>query len=217
MKMHTDLIQGSVEWHEMKWGKVGGSSSKGLFVPSDTLLYEVLSECTEPFQLEPDAFVNADMQRGIDLEPIGRAKVGSFAKVEFINVGWIESDFSPMFGISPDGITADGKVSCEVKCPARKKHISTVLCKEIPSDHIHQCLHYFTINKALEKHFFGSFRPECDYPLWIKQLTRETPIDLGTKAKPNIKAIGEWVEIAIFNAKELEKNIQIAIAQLEKI
>lgn len=217
MIAHWDIQQRTPEWFALKWGKIGGSTSKGLFVPSDTLLLEVLSEMTEPYEIEPDGYCSPEMQRGIDLEPVGRIQLEKIAKVTFCDAGWLQCEENDLLGISPDGITKDLTVSCEGKCPGRKKHIETVFTNEIPKDNIHQCLHYFTINPILERHYFFSFRPECDYPFWYQMLTRESVIDLGTKAKPVCKTIREWVDIAKFNAKELADNLALALKQLDKI
>lgn len=212
---YKTLVQGTPEWFAIKWGKVGGSSSKGLFVPSDTLLIQLLSEHTEDFEMDEDNYVSGDMQRGIELEPMARTEMGKYAGVTFLESGWLQCEENPLLGISPDAITLDETVSAEFKCPGAKKHIATVYAKEIPSDNIHQCLHYFTVNPKLERHYFGSFRPESKYPLWAKCLTRDSLIDLGTKTKPNVKKISEWVAIAKFNANELRDNLATALDQLD--
>lgn len=217
MIAHWDVTQRSPEWFELKWGKIGGSTSKGLFVPSDTLMLEILAELTEPFEIEADGYCSPEMQRGIDLEPQGRDQLEKVAKVTFLDAGWLQCEENALLGISPDAITEDLAVSCEGKCPGRKKHIETVYTDKIPTDNIHQCLHYFTVNPKLEKHYFFSFRPESDYPFWYKLLTRDSVIDLGTKAKPNCKTVSEWVKIAKFNALELEANLALALKQLDKI
>lgn len=217
MKIHYDIAQGTEDWFRLKYGKVGGSTSKGLFTPTDTLLLELLSEKTEPFQMEEDNYVSGDMMRGIELEPLGRAEIEKYTGIKFVVPGWIESLSIPIIGISPDGISEDLTVSCEIKCPGAKKHISTIYCKDIPSDNIHQSLHYFTVNPKCEKHYFVSFRPESNHPLFVKLITLDSLIDLGTKAKPNVKKVSEWVGIAKFNALELEANLQIALKQLDSI
>jgi len=217
MITHWDVKQRTEEWFRLKWGKIGGSTSKGLFVPSDTLLLELLAEHTEPFEIEVDGYCSPEMQRGIDLEPVGRMRMEKVAGVKFGDAGWLQCEENNLLGISPDGITKDETISCEGKCPGRKKHIETVFSRKIPSDNIHQCLHYFTVNPKLEKHYFFSFRPECDYPFWYQMLTRDSLIDLGTKAKPNVKKVSEWVDIAKFNAKEIKDNLQLALKQLDKI
>lgn len=217
MKIYSNIIQGSPEWHEIKYQKVGGSTSKGLFVNSDTLMLEILAEKTEPFQLEADCYISKDMQRGIDLEPNHRIEMEKYIGVKLIQPGWIQSLSIPLLGISPDGISEDFTISWEGKCPGAKRHIETAWSKQIPSDNIHQCLHYFTVNPKLVKHYFSSFRPESDYPLIPFEMTRDTPIDLGTRAKPNIKKVQEWVLIAHGAALELEANLEIALNNLKKI
>jgi hypothetical protein len=217
MIVRKDIIQGTPEWLELKWGKIGGSTSKGLFIASDTLLYEVLAELTEDFQIEADPYMSPMMLNGVNREPLARAEMSKFVGIEFQEVGWLQCEEIPLLGISPDGITEDETITCEVKCPGAKKHIQTVHTREIPSDNIHQCLHYFTINPKLVKHYFGSFRPESAYPLFVKELTLDSIIDLGTKAKPNCKTIREWVQIAKKNACELQVNLEIALKNMEKI
>lgn len=217
MKIYYNIEQCTPEWFELKYGKVGGSASKGLFVPSDTLLLELLAEMTEPFELEEDGYESSDMIRGKELEPYARSEAEKYAGVKFLVPGWLQCEEIPILGISPDGITEDLTITGEFKCPGAKKHISTVYNNEIPADNIHQSLHYFTVNPFCQKHYFVSFRPESNYPLWVKLLTRESIIDLGTKAKPNCKTVREWVKIAKFNALELEANLNITLKQLEKI
>lgn len=217
MKIHYDIIQGTPEWFEIKYGKVGGSTSKGLFVPSDTLLLELLAEMTEPFVLDEDQFESPDMIRGKELEPLARSEAEKYTGINFVVPGWIQSLSIPILGISPDGLSEDLTISLEIKCPGPKRHIETVYNNEIPKDNIHQSLHYFTVNPKCEKHYFVSFRPESNYPLWVKLLTLDSVIDLGTKAKPVCKTIREWVGVAKFNALELEANLQLGLAKLDKI
>lgn len=217
MKIYHEIVQGTEEWFALKYGKVGGSTSKGLFVPSDTLLLELLAENTEPFAMEEDGYTSADMQRGIELEPLHRSEIEKYTGVKFNVPGWVQSEECAIIGISPDGISEDLTVSWEGKSPGAKKHISTVYAKEIPSDNIHQSLHYFTVNRKLEKHFFSSFRPESNYPLFVKLITLDSVIDLGTKAKPLLKTVREWANIGRFNALELEANLQNALKQLNQI
>ncbi len=217
MIVRYDITQGTEEWFALKYGKVGGSTSKGLFVPSDTLLLELLAEMTEPFILDDDTYESYDMIRGKELEPYARSEAEKYTGLQFSVPGWLQCEEIPILGISPDGITEDETFTIEIKCPGAKRHIETVYTGEIPKDNIHQSLHYFTVNPKCEKHLFISFRPESNYPFWPKLLTLDSVIDLGTKAKPVCKTISEWVSIAKFNALELEANLQLALQQLEKI
>src|ERR1700693_2793719 len=135
-----DIEQRTPEWHELKYGKVGGSTSKGLFVPSDTLLLELLAEATEPFVLDDDSYELPDMLRGNELEPYARAEGEKYAGVKFLVPGWLQCEEIPILGISPDGITEDETFTIEIKCPGAKRHIETVYNNEIPKDNIHQSL-----------------------------------------------------------------------------
>lgn len=210
-----DIEQHSEEWHKVRYGKIGGTLSKGLFVKSDTLLEDILSELVEEFDLR-ESFQSYDMIRGTELEPEARKALNAYLGIELKEVGWLQCEEIPFLGISPDGLTECETISSEIKCPSAKKHLKTVLSGEIPADNIHQCLHYFTVNPKLKTHYFCSFRPENLYkPIFVKELTGDSLIDLGTKSKPNIKPILEWVEIAKKEAIILEKQIEEKIEHLK--
>lgn len=210
-----EVTQGSIEWHEVRYRKIGGSTSKGLFTKTDTMLIELVSEHLEDFEQE-DGFTSFDMQRGNELEPYARIELNKYTGLTFNEVGWLQCEEIPLLGISPDGITDDNRFTCEIKCPARKKHTETILSNEIPLDNLHQCVHYFTVNPLLEKHYFVSFRPENTIkPLFVKELTRDSIVNLGTKAKPVNKTVQEWVERAKIAAMALQLQIEGTIKQLE--
>ena len=213
MKAHYEIMQGTADWLEMRWGKIGGTLSNGLFVKSDTLFYDLLSEQTEDFQLV-DHYENSDMLRGTELEPVARENLTKYTEVDFIECGWLQSLSNTILGISPDGISKDETEMCEIKCPAAKKHITTVIENEIPKDHRHQCLHYFTVNPKLKKLHFCSFRPESIRPLFVKTITPDSKLDLGTKSKPNVKTVKEWVVIARDEALIIKIQVEKAIEKL---
>ena len=233
--IRINIEQGSQEWHEARYRKIGGTASKGLFVDSETLVLELLGKFLEDFE-EVDGFISADMERGNELEPYAVKELNKYTGLIFNSVGWLQSEVNSLIGISPDGITDNDEASCEIKCPGRKKHTETILKNEIPKDNINQCLHYFIVNPKLKRHFFASFRPENNIkPLFVKELTRESIIDLGWKKKievevlgakgtpikpkivsvPDLKTINEWVEIAYKKAAEIQTQKNEAIKQLE--
>jgi hypothetical protein len=213
MKARYDIVQGTTDWHQARWGKVGGTLAKGLFVNSDTLLFDVLSECLEEYQ-ESDGYTSSDMLRGIELEPEARNRLSEYCGITFNEVGWIESTQNSLIGISPDGISECETIQCEIKCPGSKKHLKTLLENAIPDDNSHQCIHAFTVNEKLEKLYFCSFRPESIKSLFVFELTRETQITLGTKAKPVTKSVSEWSSIALNESFVLSSEIKKAIEKL---
>jgi len=217
MTVHKDIEQRSVEWFQLRRGKITGSNAKGLFVKSETLLNDLISQLTEDFDDEEESYVSFDMQRGIDLECIAREELGREVFISFKEVGLIQNSSIKILAISPDGLNEDGTIQCEIKAPASKKHTQTIRQDEIPSDNIHQVLHAFVVNEKLEKNIFCSYRPENNIcPLWYKVVTRETEIDLGTKAKPNIKTVQEWVDIALIEAELLDEQVDAELKRLEE-
>jgi len=216
MIVYKEIKQRSEEWHELKHGKVGGTLSKGLFVKSDTLMIDILSQITEDYEPQ-DGYISADMQRGIDLEPFALEALEKEIFVEFQQVGFLQNSAIPILGISPDGITEDETIQVEIKCPGAKKHTETILADEIPQDNIHQVLHAFTVNPKLVWMYFVSYRWENKIkPLWYKMLTKDSEINLGTKAKPVIKTVEEWVAIARQNAEDLNKEINENLSKLNE-
>lgn len=233
MIVRSDIVQGTPEWHELRWRKVGGTRSGQLIKQSDALLIEMVSEFAEEFEVDEDGYYSNDMLLGIELEPEARKQLSEYIGQELVTSGWWQSELYPLLGISPDGHTPGLTIACETKCPARKKHTKTILEDEIPSDNIEQCVHYFTVNPKLEKLYFCSFRPESIKPLFVKCLTRESKVDLGFTIKgkvkedrgygmkeyvetlPDLRTINEWVDLAHNNTILLDAQIKSKINQLK--
>jgi len=208
--------QGSIEWHESRWAKITSTRASQLFVKSDNLFLELLGEYTEQFQVE-DNYESYDMIRGKELEPEARYQVSQYTGLEFNEVGLAISTSCPIIGISMDGLTDDHTKACEIKCPKAKKHLQTCLEGEIPLDNLDQCVHYFTVNPKLESLFFVSYRPESIKPLFVKELKRTDSVNLGTKAKPILKTVQEWVELALAEAEAINDKLNKAVIKLTEI
>tara|TARA_R100001244_G_scaffold101776_2_gene75886 strand:+ start:2169 stop:2873 length:705 start_codon:yes stop_codon:yes gene_type:complete len=182
------ITQRTEEWHRIKWGKIGGTLSKGLFVKSDTLLIDILSQRCEEY-IHEETFESDAMRRGNELEPFAREYLESYTGLVFQETGWMQSEENRLLGMSPDGLTEDETIQCEIKCLGRMKHYDTILKDEVPSDHRHQCLHAFTVNPKLEKLYYIAFRPEAPKP-FIKMYTLDSMLDLGETYKNEIPQIG---------------------------
>lgn len=214
MKIYHNLEQGSLEWHEMRHAKIGGTRSKQLLVKSDTLLIELLAELTEPFDEDnADTYKSDAMENGSFLEPQARLELQKYTGIEFLEVGWIQSDNS-LLGISPDGLSKCATIGAEIKCPEAKEHIRTCLANEIPLKHIDQCTHNFLVNPKLGTFYFMSYRPESVKPMFVQKLTRESLVNIGTDARPVIKTISEVIELKETAVKELEIKIKESINKL---
>lgn len=232
MVNHKEIKQNTIEWHEMKWRKIGGTLSKGLFIDSDTLFLELLSQHLEEFE-PSEGFENEAMQRGKELEPFALEYISTYIGIDFQITGWLQSERNKLLGISPDGLTECEKYATEIKCLSRKEHTKLLYENELPKDKLCQIIHYFTVNPKLEKLYFISFRPESIKP-YIVEFTKDSLIDLGWKTEfevkqygvkgqeikpkiekaPDIKTISQWSEIAFQEADKLETKLIETINKL---
>ncbi len=216
MTPHFNIEQGSDEWHLIRHAKVGGSSSSQLHVKSDTLLEQLLAELAEPFQV-PDNYVSFDMQRGKDLEPFAVAEVAKYTGLSFMSVGWLQSDECELIGASPDAITEDLTEIVETKCPNAKTHISYLRADILPIDYVDQVAHYFAIHPELQKVHFASYRPECIKPLFVKTITRDSVVNVGTKARPVMLSVGDYAKEKVTLAQSLTVRLKEEINKLNEI
>lgn len=214
MQIYYNIEQGSPEWHQIRYGKITGTSSKGLFVDSDTLLNDLIGCRMEKFVLEPHGYENDAMIRGKELEPFARMELSRKIKMPLKQAGWIQNTELSLIGISPDSLTECEEIATEIKCPGRSVHIATLIANDIPSSNIHQCLHYFTVMPKLKQLHFGSFRPECKIRLFHKVLTPESIINLGTAKTPKLGTVLEFSQKARDVANKLEIDINAAIEKL---
>lgn len=215
MKIYSDIEQRSPEWFELKYRRIGGTRSKGLTENPETLLIELIGEFGEDYVEQEEGFISDSMLDGIIKEPEARAALNAYTGHTFVEVGWVQSDIE-LLGISPDGVTADGKRMCEIKCPQTKRHVDTCLKNEIPLDNLDQCIHYFTVNEKLEELYFLSYRPEFNpKPMFIKILTLGSLVNVGTEKRPVLKEIAEVVAMKRKAAKFIETQIPLIINQLK--
>jgi hypothetical protein len=212
MIVYEKLDQKSLEWFEVKWGKIGGTLSKGLHTKGDTLFIDLLSQHIEEFE-PSDSWENAHTKRGNDLEPFAIEYLEKYTGYKFNQFGWLQSEENELLGISPDGLIEDFTIACETKCFARKKHTEILLTREIPLDNIHQLVHYFTVNPKLEELYFCAFRPEA-VTSFVKRLTLNSEVNIGTKAKPRMFTIKEVVKLSKSAADNLLDRINISKGKL---
>lgn len=204
---HKEILQLTPEWHEIKWGRIGGTASAGLLVKTDTLFIDILSQRLEDFEMG-DSFSNFHTERGLELEPFAVEFLEQKTGVKFGSTGWLQCEENELLGISPDGITEDETIQCEIKCLSRKEHLKILLADEIPSDKINQLVHAFLVNPKLEELHFFCYRPES-VKHFHKVLGRSSTVDLGTKTKPINKTIDDWCKILRAEADILLKQIKM--------
>ncbi len=146
--LHSDLIQGSDEWHAARLGLMTASELKLVITPSlkiadnkDTRahLYELLAQRVNKY-VEPH-FQSYDMERGNFDEEHARAKYSeTYAPV--IECGFITNDrWGFTLGYSPDGLVGDdGLIECKSRIQKwqMKTLIENVAEDTIPDDFVIQ-------------------------------------------------------------------------------
>lgn len=146
---HSDLVQGSDEWHAARCGLITASEVKLLLTPTLKLadndktrshVWELAAQRLTRY-VEP-SYVGDDMLRGVDDEIRARelyaAKYGAIEEVGFVtNDRW---GFT--LGYSPDGLVGkEGLIEC--KSRRQKFQVQTIVewwrGQTVPTDYILQC------------------------------------------------------------------------------
>lgn len=226
--LYKKIIQGTDEWKELRYRKLGGSSNEkvmtnlGKPVSGNAIFYDLLGEFSEDFEIEEDGFVSKDVSRGTELEPIARESFQRVYGKPVFEIGWAESTL--FTGISPDGIIGDEKFinmiddveeALEIKCPSR-----TTYCKYLEkndlaiTEYAWQIVTYFKEFKNLKVLNLFLFRPENSIKKHVLiKITRDTEI-IVNKSKRGI--ISDLCVELTERQNELKKSIIERIEQLRK-
>jgi hypothetical protein len=129
----------------------------------------------------------------------------------------MQSSECELIGASPDAITEDLTEIVEVKCPNAKTHISYLRAGIVPIDHVDQVVHYFAVHPELKAVHFASYRPECIKPLFVKTVTRDTELNVGTKARPVMQKVGDFAQEKVTLAQSLTIRLKEEINKLNEI
>jgi putative phage-type endonuclease len=141
---HTELFQGSEEWHAARCGLLTASEMKLILTPTlkpasndkeRAHLYELLAQRVTRY-VEP-SYMSDDMLRGLNDE-IEAAKVYDEHYAKTMACGFITNDeWGFTIGYSPDKLVGnDGLIEC--KSRRQKYQVETILSGEVPQDYILQ-------------------------------------------------------------------------------
>jgi len=122
MKIYTDIIQRSAEWHALRMGKITATHfdtlANGKPVGIRKLCWETAKERIDRCAAESIPINNA-MQWGIDHEDEAIAKFEWDSGFSVDKVGFVE--YNDYFGFSPDGLIDDNG-GMEIKCPQKNTY-----------------------------------------------------------------------------------------------
>ena len=136
--------QKSEAWHEARAGRITGTRFKALVAGESTATYKDLVTniaCEIITGKQEETYVSADMEKGIELEPVARALYSQLFSVKVAEIGFIIPDedtkFHEWVGISPDGILPDNGI-LEIKCPKFKTHLDYIEGNKLPTEYRYQ-------------------------------------------------------------------------------
>lgn len=124
------MEQRSKEWFDARRGRITASrvidilGQKALGQVGETYAQDLAIDIIFP-DYDEESFVSADMQRGIDLEPLAFKWFERIMAKDFIEVETCGFFVKDNLGASPDGMVGDNAI-LEIKCPKPKAFVKVV-------------------------------------------------------------------------------------------
>ena len=203
----TTVTQGSEAWHLMRLGKITASRINDVVAMIKTgeaatrADYRIELVCERLTGKTTEGFTNSHMERGIELEPFARSAY-EIATATFVDqVAFVDHPRLKNTGASPDGLVGDEGL-IEIKCPAVKTHIKTLVDKKAPSKYMNQMQWQMACTKRLWVDFV-SYCPELpeNMQLFVKRVDRDNGIIAELESK--VLEFDEEVEAVIQQLKSL--------------
>jgi len=150
---YQDIEQQTPEWLEMRRNKIGASDAIIIMgvspwkTPNDLFL--------DKMGLSPTQYRSPAMQRGIDLESDARKECEYRLKENLYPKVVFNKDL-PWQMASLDGISLDGKILVEIKCPGKSDH-ECALGGEVPEKYFPQLQHQMCVCGLDEMYYFSYF------------------------------------------------------------
>lgn len=156
-----ECAQRSPEWFAARCGRLTASRAADMLATiksgeaaarRDLRIALALERVTG--QPEESGYINADMQRGIDLEPAACAAYEALTGNIVTATGFL-SMRDLMAGCSLDGHLGDFDVVVSIKCPKKATHFKYLREQGVPADYVPQMLHELFVTGAKEYHFLS--------------------------------------------------------------
>ena len=169
MKIHN-FEQRTEDWYNIRKGKMTASNAETIIANGkglETYIYNLMAEYYS--SAEKENYINADMQRGIDLEPEARLEFEFYTNLDVQEVGFIEHN--EFIGVSPDGLIGnDGLI--EIKCPNDSIYFKLLLSNNIKPEYIAQMQMQMYVTDR-QYCYFVSYNPNFEKSLYIKKINRD--------------------------------------------
>jgi hypothetical protein len=176
--------QRSEEWHLARCGRLTGSRAadamatikSGEAAARRDLRMQIVCERLTGFPQE-DGYVNAVMQRGIDMEPAALAAYEAITGTLALTTGFL-SHTSLLAGCSLDGHVGDYETVVSLKCPKSATHLRYLRDGVFPSEHRPQMLHELWISGAKFYDFlsFDGRMPAGLQTFWVRVVRNDEQV-----------------------------------------
>ena len=195
-----DADQRSAEWFAARCGRLTGSRAADMLATIKTgeaaarrdlraqLVVERLTG-----QPQEDGYINAVMQRGIDLEPTAFAAYEAHSGNLTRRTGFL-AHTDLMVGCSLDGDVEDFTGIVELKCPKSATHLSYLKAGAVPANHMPQILHNLWVSGA----------QWCDF------------VSFDDRFPPELQLFVQRVERSEFNVAMYAKSAEAFLAEVSK-
>lgn len=196
MKIYN-FEQRTDEWYAIRRGKMSASNADTIIANGkglETYIYNLMAEYYS--SAEKENYINADMQRGIDLEPEARLEFEFYTDLDVQEVGFIE--YNEFIGVSPDGLIGDDGL-IEIKCPNDSVYFKLLLSDNIKPEYIAQMQMQLYVTDR-QYCYFVSYNPNFEKSLYIKKITRDE--EMIEKLK---KGLAEGTKLIKEIKKQFEK------------
>ena len=195
MKIHN-FEQRTDEWYAIRRGKMSASNAETIIANGkglETYIYNLMAEYYS--SAEKENYVNADMQRGIDLEPEAKIEFQFYTGLDIKEVGCVE--LNEYILASPDGLIGDDGL-IEIKCPNDSIYFKLLLSNNIKPEYIAQMQMQMYVTER-QYCYFVSYNPNFEKSLYIKKINRDEEM---------IEKLKKGLERGTQLIKEIKKNFR---------
>lgn len=215
-----DVPQRSPEWYQARCGRLTGSRAAAMRATvksgeaADRRDLRIQLACERITGLsQEDTYVNAAMQRGIDMEPAALAAYEAMTGNLAQTTGFLSHD-TLQAGCSLDGHLGDYDTLVSLKCPKSATHLRYLRGGKFPSEHRAQMLHELWITGAQAYDFlsFDDRFPEALQVFYVRVPRDEADIaEYAREARAFLAEVDQEVA-ALLTMTNLSGTLRSAVA-----
>ena len=169
MKIYN-FEQRTEDWYNIRKGKMTASNAETIIANGkglETYIYNLMAEYYS--SAEKENYINADMQRGIDLDTEAKIEFQFYTGLDIKEVGCVE--LNEYILASPDGLIGDDGL-IEIKCPNDSIYFKLLLSNNIKPEYIAQMQMQMYVTER-QYCYFVSYNPNFEKSLYIKKINRD--------------------------------------------